>query len=1009
MKTNERQKVLQRRLIILAIVLAVIAAIIGSLSTFWTEFEWFRAIGFDSVYVTQLLSQLGTGVVFGAVALVVFAVHVSAIKRNSKPRKDWTIPTPEGDIDLREIVSKVGTPVVVTAALTLAVVMGYWASRHWEEVLRFFNQTSFGKAEPILGKDIGFYLFTLPAMQFTQEWMVYLSGGAMVFSAAIYFLRGEIVVREDRRWPEMSASVRSHLLVSAAIVVGVIAWGFRIEMFEALFSKRGVAYGATYSDVYASLWAFRIMIGVCGAVALFLLYAVRAPWKGNHREVKYPAYALASLVVLYAVGIFGWPTIVQRFVVAPNELVKESEFLRHAIDYTRDAYGLDVIREQSFASDNQLRTSDLKKNQHTIDNIKIWDHRPMRATYQQLQNIRTYYDFPNISVDRYRIGDNYWQVMLSARELVHDQLPAQSRTWTNQHLQYTHGYGVCLSPVNQTGPEGLPSLWVKDIPPVSRHPDLKVTKPAIYYGLATNSYALVKTRAQEFDYPKGKDSKVGSEENVYTTYSGKGGVAIGSLFRRLLFALRFGDVNLLVTGQFTDESRILFNRNIQERIRTVAPFLMLDQEPYITIIDGRLKWIQDAYTISYRYPYSQPTALGGRRRINYIRNSVKIVVDAYDGDLAFYIWDSKDPMIQTYARIFPKLFTDKAKASESLRRHVRYPKDLFTIQAVTYESFHMTDVRLWYSQEDKWAIAKELAEKVGAAAQAADARRSPLGRMGGSRVVDAAAITGDPERMHPYYMIMRLPREQREEFLVMVPFTPRNRKNMVAWMTGRCDGENYGKLLVYTFPKQKLIFGPMQVEARINQNEEISKWITLRNQMGSKVLRGDLLVIPIEESILYVEPIYLQAEQTKLPELKQVIVAFDQKVAMRPTLEAALAAVFGVDLGSAAVVSPPPSGGIVVRHVPEVGSALQLVAKAREAYRSAEEKLKAGDWAGYGAEQARLKRVLEELAKRLGAQMTTSAPAAAAPAAAPPRPAGAPKPAALPVPKPNKTPPAPRR
>jgi len=738
----------------------------------------------------------------------------------------------------------------------------------------------------------------------------------------------------------------------------VLAWGWRIEMFETLFSKRGVAYGATYTDVYVNLNGYRVMIAGCLACAAYLLALIKIQPQGKKASLA-PAIGIGAVVVLYMLGTFLVPTAVQQFVVNPNELDKEKPYLVHAIAGTRAAYGLDKIQTKKFEATENLKASDIKDARDTIDNIKIWDHRPLKATYKQVQVIRLYYDFPAISVDRYTAEDRMWQVMLSARELVPGQLPAQSQTWVNQHLQYTHGYGVCLSPVNRVVGEGLPDLWIKDIPPQSRYPHLKITRPEIYYGQATNDWVLVKTNTQEFDYPQG-------DENKYTTYSGEGGVGIGSFFRRVLFAIRMQDVNIFFTRYLKTESRILFNRNIQQRVQAVAPFLMLDQEPYMVVHEGRLKWIQDAYTISYRYPYSQPTSLGGRQRINYIRNSVKVVIDAFDGKMQLYNWDEADPMVRTYAKMFPALFKAKSEMPAGLAAHVRYPKDLFSIQAVMYESFHMTDPRIWYNQEDKWAVSRELAEKT-------SDRQADEGAAGPG--ITARHVTHG-SRMAPYYMIMRLPEQKKEEFLLMVPFTPTNKDNMVAWMTARCDGDNYGKLLVYTFPKKKLIFGPMQIEARIDQDENISQWITLRNQQGSQVIRGDLLVIPIKDSILYVEPIYLQAVQTHLPELKQVIVAFGKKLTMKEDLRTALYEVFNVRSGRekaadrAAARGETPTGEVLkpdagaVAAVP-TGSASQLLQQALGHYEDGKKKLAAGDWAGYGATQSALKATLDSLAKEL--------------------------------------------
>jgi len=974
---------MRKKLLILAVVLVVLAGVLTGTSHLYTELLWFKELGFGDVFSKMLVTQIWVGVLFGLVAFAYLGLNILFIRRFSQPRKAWSIPTAAGDvIDMKDVVKKVTTPVVVAVAVVLAGVMGYWATRSWEDVLKFFNQTPFGRSEPILGKDIGFYLFSLPLSEFVQEWLVYLTGVTLVLTAAVYFMRGAVTVKG--RWLlEMSHAVRGHLLVGLAAVLGVIAWGWRLEMFETLFSKRGVAYGATYTDVYVNLVVYRIMIGTCIAAGVFLIYLALAKLEGA-KATRRPAFALGTVVVLYVIGSFVAPWLVQQFMVNPNELDKEKPYLKHAIEGTRAAYELDKIEMREFAAEEHLSVDDLQQNKPTIDNIKIWDQRPLRATYKQMQAIRLYYDFPSITVDRYKADNNYWQVMLSPRELVVAQLPEQSQTWVNQHLQYTHGYGVCLSPVKRVVGEGLPDLWIKDIPPQSRYPHLKIDRPEIYFGLETNEFALVNTTTKEFDYPKGS-------ENEYTTYAGKGGVGIGSFFRRLFFTVRFADLNLFFTKYLTDQSRIVFNRNIQERVQTVAPFLMLDQEPYMVVADGRLFWVQDAYTISYRYPYSQPTPLGRKKRINYIRNSVKAVVDAYHGTVDLYIWDQKDPMIQTYAKIFPELFKPASAMPASLRPHMRFPKDLFTIQAVQYESFHMTDPQIWYNQEDKWAVSKELGTKTrGRQTDQAEQQQTPG--------VSAKQVTGNPDRMDAYYMIMRLPGQTQEEYLLMVPFTPTNKDNMVAWMTARCDGDNYGKLIVYTFPKQKLIFGPMQIEARIDQDEYISQWITLRNQQGSIVIRGDLLVIPIKDAVLYVEPIYLQSTQTQLPELKQVVVSFGKRLTMKETLQEALQEVFQIrdprvaaalagEKGERARPSSQPSTGPSISGLP-AGVALQgtrdLLREAVTHYQTAQEKIAKGDWAGYGAEQAALKKVLDLLSQQLEGQLKpTSAPAPSAPAPSP--------------------------
>jgi uncharacterized membrane protein (UPF0182 family) len=962
---------MRKKLLIILLVLLVASGLLAGYAHLFTEYLWFEHLGFGSVFTTRLFSQVGLGVGFGLLALVYLLLNVVLIRRFSKPREVWAIPTAAGDvIDMKDVVRRVTTPVVVSAAVLVAAIMGYWATRHWEEALKFVNRTPFGQSEPILGQDIGFYLFRLPLMEFVQEWLVYLTGIALVFSAAVYFLRSAVTLKGR----ELLAShgVRAHLLGGMAIVLLVIAWGWRLEMFETLFSKRGVAYGATYTDVYVNLVVYRIMIGACILAALFFVYLIFRRLEGP-TATKQPAYALGGLFLLYLLGSFVAPFVVQKFMVAPNELDREKPYLVHAIAGTRAAYGLDNIEVQEFPATESLTVEDLERNKPTIDNIKIWDNRPLQATYKQMQAIRLYYDFPSINVDRYHAENQYWQVMLSTRELVVDQLPEESQTWVNRHLQYTHGHGLCLSPVKRVVGEGLPDLWVKDIPPQSRYPHLKIDRPEVYFGQETSDYVLVNTRTQEFDYPKGS-------ENVYTTYRGRAGIGIGSFWRRVLFAIRFGDVNLFFTKYLTPESRVLFNRTIHERVETLAPFLMLDGEPYMVVADGRLFWIQDAYTISYRYPYSQPTPLGRRKRINYIRNSVKVVIDAYHGDVSFYLWDQKDPMIRTYAKIFPALFKPASQMPASVRPHVRYPQDLFAVQAVQYESFHMTDPRIFYNKEDKWTVSDESVAKMKDEAATTPAPNA------------AARARAGIARMDLNYMIMRLPGEKQEEFLLMAPYTPVNKKNMVAWMTARCDGENYGKLLVYTFPKQKLVFGPAQVEARISQDTYISQWITLRNQHGSQVIRGDLLVIPIKDAILYVEPIFLQSTQTQLPELKQVVVAFGKRLTMKENLRLALQEVFDIsdDRVAHALFSErlagerlPPSTRPAARTPdlpasltagPILDGARSLLERAQQHYRAGKEKVSKGDWAGYGAEQEKLKHALDELADLLERRLSPPAP-----------------------------------
>ncbi|MBA7559573.1 hypothetical protein ES708_01188 [subsurface metagenome] len=552
----------------------------------------------------------------------------------------------------------------------------------------------------------------------------------------------------------------------------------------------------------------------------------------------------------------------------------------------------------------------------TIDNIRLWDHRPLKDTYNQIQSIRLYYDFHDVDVDRYIIDGEYQQVMLSARELSVEKLAGEAQTWVNRQLQFTHGYGIALSPVNEVSAEGLPILLVKDIPPVG---DFNIERPQIYFGEKTDHYVIVKTKTQEFDYPMG-------DENIYGYYQGEDGVSLDSFMRRLVYAWQFGDLNILISGELTPESRVLYYRNITERVNHLAPFLELDSDPYLVMTDGRLFWIQDAYTTSDRYPYSEP--LGS---INYIRNSVKVVIDAYDGSVTFYVTDPEDALIRTYQAIFPELFVPAEQMPESLRVHLRYPEDMFNIQAKVYQTYHMRDARVFYNKEDLWAVPKEF-------------------------------YAGREQLMEPYYIIMRLPDEEREEFLLMLPFTPVNKNNTIGWLAARCDGENYGKLLAYHFPKERLVYGPSQIENRIQQDTVITEQLALWGRGGSRVIRGNLLLIPLGESLLYVEPVFLQAETGGLPQLKRVIVVAGDRIAMEPTLKEGIAAIFGTEVPPTEppVVTPPAPPE---PEEPVAADIANLIEEAQRHYNKAQEYLKAGDWAGYGRELSALEAVLDRLAE----------------------------------------------
>ena len=609
--------------------------------------------------------------------------------------------------------------------------------------------------------------------------------------------------------------------------------------------------------------------------------------------------------------IFGsiYPAIMQRFQVEPNELAREKFYIRSNIQFTRLAFGIDRIEVRDIPIELAPSEDDIRQNSATINNIRLWDYRPIKDTYNQIQSIRLYYNFVDIDVDRYQIDGSYRQVLLGARELTPEKLAAQAQTWVNRRLQFTHGYGVTMSPTNEVTEQGLPNLLIKDVPPIGT---MEITRPEIYFGEKTDDYVIVNTRIAEFDYPKG-------DTNVFTHYEADSGIRLDSFLRKLAFTWELGDINILISDELLEDSQLLYRRNIQERVNHVAPFLKLDSDPYIVIDNGQLYWVQDAYTVSDLYPYSQPNTSG----INYVRNSVKVVVNAYDGSIMFYLIDPEDAIVNTYASIFPALFRPIDEMPETLREHLRYPLDLFQVQASVYQTYHMTDPRVFYNKEDLWAIPVETY---------ADAERS----------------------MEPYYVIMRLPGEEQEEFVLMLPFTPTQKDNMITWLAARSDGDKYGKLIAYNFPKDKLIYGPRQIEARIDQDPTISSQLTLWGQKGSQVIRGNLLVIPIEQSILYVEPVYLKAERGQLPELIRVVVASGDLIAMEETLAESLNTIYaGLSEEELPVTTPT---------TPIRSDKLAELAKlAQEHYDKAQEYLKEGDWAGWGEELGKMSEVLRQL------------------------------------------------
>ena len=694
-------------------------------------------------------------------------------------------------------------------ALVLAALVALGETDNWDVALRFIRQAPYGQSDPLYGKDIGFYLFSLPAYVALKNWMLLTLVLCALVAGAVYWAHGDLTLEKR---PPASPWVIAHGSALLGLFFAVKAWSYWLDRYLLLYGDNAVVVGAAYTDVHVELPALLALVGIASAAAF-------ASWANMWvRTYKLPAAAAVLVFGGSFVLALAFPALFQRVYVKPNELQLETPYLQRNIALTQEAYKLRQFTVKPFPAEQGLTFQSLQDNRATIDNIRLWDWQPLMDTYAQLQEIRTYYKFHDIDIDRYEIGGSYQQVMLSARELDPARLPSNAQTWVNLHLLFTHGDGVVMSPVTRKSAEGLPIFYLQDIPPVASGGPA-VREPRIYFGQGADSYVIVNGSTPEFDYPKGKD-------NVYGTYKGAGGVAVGGMARRTLFAWYFDDLNILLTNYITSESCILFRRNIQNRVRTIAPFLRLDHDPYVVVSDGRLFWMQDAYTTSNWFPYAEPLPGEGA---NYIRNSVKVVIDAYNGSVDFYVTDPADPVIATYWRIFPGLFKPFEAMPADLRKHVRYPEDLFLIQAQLYRAYHMDAPEVFYNREDLWQFP-----------------RQPAGFDG----VDA----GDGARMAPYYIIMRLPGEARAEFFLMLPMAPSQRENMIAWLAARCDAPDYGKLIVYEFPKDKLVYGPFQIEARINQNTEISQQISLWNQMGSRVIRGNLLVVPIENSILYVSP-----------------------------------------------------------------------------------------------------------------------------------------------------------
>ncbi|MDP2856480.1 MAG: UPF0182 family protein [Bacillota bacterium] len=884
-------------LFVLGIGLAV-AALSVFISNLYTDWLWFSEVGYPQVFLKTLWARVSTGFV-GSTLLGAFLLANLMYARRVP---SLSMVEPE---DRVEPILEVGQRRLSLVCLVISSLAAWGFSlflmRSWLVVQRYLNAVDFGYPDPIYSKDVGFYVFKLPFYSLLYQSAFLAVFGAMLACALIYL--STVAIGRLRGAAVFHRKARLHLFALLSLALAIRACGYQLDIWRLVYSPRGVIFGASYTDIHAELPALRILAVLSVLVGLVVLLTA------GRRSMR-PAFLAVAVLLISSVALRqGFTTLVQRVVVSPDEIAKEKPFIENNIRMTLRAFGLENVIERPYSAVSSLTRREIDRNSETLSNVRLWDWRPLKQTFSQLQEMRLYYTFNDVDTDRYTIDGKYRQMCLAVREMNQENLADQAKTWINKHLKFTHGYGLVMSPANEVGQQGLPIFTVKDIPP-NASPGLTVTRPAIYFGELTSEYVIVGTREDEFDYPLG-------DQNVLTQYDGTGGIPTGSILRRLAFALRFRDYEILLSRAITSRSRILFNRDLTTRASTLAPFLLYDQDPYPVIDDGRVTWIYDAYTATSDFPYSEPSTRG----FNYIRNSVKATIDAYNGDITFYLFDTQDALVRVYARIFPGMFKPYEAMPEGLKRHIRYPADLFETQAEMYITYHMQDPMVFYNKEDLWGI-------------------PPHGK------------EGHEMKSESYHMILRLPGETSSEYISLMAFTPFRKQNMIAWLAARSDVPNYGQFILFKFPKEHLVFGPTQIDARIDQDADISPKLTLWGQLGSRVIRGNLRVIPVDGSILYIEPLYLQATENRLPELKRVLVSYGDRVVMEDTLDKAIAAVFGAPAAPAAIPQPGEA------------NMTDLVKRAMDLYNEAKVKSQAGDWAGYGKALDELGRVLRQISER---------------------------------------------
>ncbi|HEV2115696.1 MAG TPA: UPF0182 family protein [Terriglobales bacterium] len=914
-------------LVVLAVVVIVLLGGRTWLS-YYVDALWFGALGYGEVFWKTLSIQSAVFLAFAAATFVILygtflLLQWAYLSDLPIGHTIWI-----GGQPLRLPVEPILRLIAIAASLVIGLASGAVMMAQWPTLaLYWYAPRAAGALDPIFARPLNFYLFTLPVWELISGWLMLLA--VIICAVAVFF----VIVAGGTRALERSRITYSPLSwrgLSVAFAFLLLMIGVQVYLgrFDRLFEAHTIFSGVSYTDAHVTLPGLLV---VCIALVLGAgIAVVNAIWARRGRWLV--AAMVPAAVCYFVIQIAGW--YVSSFIVKPNELVREQPYIAHNIELTRRAFGLERITGREFPAETGVQAADPANNQATLQNIRLWDWRALQDTLRQIQEIRTYYDFPDIDIDRYEINGNMRQVMLAARELNLDKLPESSRNWINERLIYTHGYGITMNPVNGFTPEGLPELLLSNMPVQSTVPGLNVTRPEIYFGELTNDDVYVKTRQKEFNYPQG-------ESNSFTSYQGTGGIVLSSFLRRVLIAAARGDLaKLPFSDDVNNGSRLLMRRNVRARVNALAPFLTYDPDPYIVVAeDGRLYWMMDAFTTSDSYPYSSHYRLNDDR-INYMRNSIKVVVDAYDGTTTFYVFDSQDPIIAAYRRVFPSLFKDAAAMPPDLRKHIRYPELLLALQGEVYALYHMTNPEVFYNREDLWTVASQV---------------------GMSEPGEQSTQT-----MQPNFVLMKLPGESGTEFVEILPFTPANRNNLIGWIAGRSDGVHYGTCVVYDFPKTKLVDGPLQVEARIDQNAQLSGQLTLWNQQGSHVRRGNLLVIPTGRALLYAEPIYLQAERSPMPELRLVVLALQDKLAYGPTFESALASLFGGAASSTTSNAAPAEAGGQRAPVPAAatGAAAErkgLIAQAARDLSDYQRLTAEGKLGEAGQKLEHLKRTLDQL------------------------------------------------